>query len=43
MDVQLSDEDRQEIVALMDKIKGLDIDVDSLKNRQKIYMIKSMI
>ena len=35
MDVQLSDEDRQEIVALMDKIKGLDIDVDSLKEQAK--------
>ena len=35
MDVQLSDEDRQEIVDLMDKIKGLDIDVDSLKEQAK--------
>ena len=35
MDVQLSYEDRQEIVALMDKIKGLDIDVDSLKEQAK--------
>ena len=35
MDVQLSDEDRQEIVALMDKIMGLDIDVDSLKEQAK--------
>ncbi len=35
MDVELSDEDRQEIVALMDKIKGLDIDVDSLKEQAK--------
>lgn len=35
MDVQLSDEDRQEIVALMDKVKGLDIDVDSLKEQAK--------
>ena len=35
MDVQLFDEDRQEIVDLMDKIKGLDIDVDSLKEQAK--------
>ena len=35
MAVQLSDEDRQEIVDLMDKIKGLDIDVDSLKEQAK--------
>lgn len=35
MDVKLSDEDREQIVALMDKIKGLDIDVDNLKEQAK--------
>lgn len=35
MEIKLSDEDRQAIVDLMEKIKGLDLDVDSLKEQAK--------
>ena len=35
MDIQLSDEDKQKIVSLMQKISSLDLDVDSLKEQAK--------
>ena len=35
MEIKLSAEDRQAIVDLMEKIKGLDLDVDSLKEQAK--------
>ena len=35
LDVTLTDEQKQKIVALLDKIKDLDIDVDSLKEQAK--------
>ena len=34
MNIQLSDEDKQKIVSLMEKISSLDLDVDSLKVKQ---------
>ena len=36
MDIQLSDEDKQKIVSLMQKISSLDLDVDALKEQAKI-------
>ena len=35
MNIQLSDEDKQKIVSLMEKISSLDLDVDSLKEQAK--------
>ena len=35
MDIQLSDEDKQKIVSLMQKISSLDLDVDALKEQAK--------
>lgn len=35
LEISLSDEDRQAIMDLMEKIKGLDLDVDSLKEQAK--------
>ena len=35
MEVKLSDEDRQAIIELMEKIKGLDLNLDSLKQQAK--------
>lgn len=35
LDLNLSAEDKESIVALMDKISGLDLDVDSIKNQAK--------
>ena len=36
MNIQLSDEDKQKIVSLMEKISSLDLDVDSLKEQAKV-------
>ena len=35
MEIQLSDEDKQKIVSLMQKISSLDLNVDALKEQAK--------
>lgn len=35
MKIELSEEDRQAIASLMEKIKGLDLDIESLKEQAK--------
>ena len=35
MEIKLSEEDRQAIVALMEKINNLDLDIESLKEQAK--------
>ena len=43
MEVKLSEEDRQAIVKLMEKIENLDLDINSLKEQAKIFTIRLKI